>query len=45
MKPKAFLTVLALKKGKTAPFKFRVIIYDGSRTKQQLDDAFREYAQ
>lgn len=36
---------LTLKKGETAPFKFRVIIYDGSRTKQQLDNAFREYAQ
>ena len=36
---------LTLKKGESAPFKFRVIIYDGVRTKRQLDDAFREYAQ
>jgi hypothetical protein len=36
---------LTLRKGKSAPFKFRVIIYDGTRTKQQLDDAFRKYAQ
>lgn len=36
---------LALKKGQKAPFKFRVIIYDGARTKLQLDDAFRKYAQ
>jgi len=36
---------LTLKKGETAPFKFRVIIYDGPRTKQQLDDEFRKYAQ
>ena len=35
---------LTLKKGETAPFKFRVILYDGSRTKQQLDNEFREYA-
>ena len=35
---------LTLKKGETAPFKFRVIIYDGPRTKEQLDDEFREYA-
>ncbi|UCD48801.1 MAG: PmoA family protein [Phycisphaerales bacterium] len=36
---------LALKKGESVPFKFRVVIYDGARSKQQLDDAFREYAQ
>jgi hypothetical protein len=36
---------LTLKKGEAAPFKFRVILYDGPRTKQQLDDEFREYAQ
>ena len=36
---------LTLKKGESTPFKFRVIIYDGARTKQQLDDAFRQYAQ
>jgi len=35
---------LTLKKGETAPFKFRVIIYDGPRTKQQLDNEFRKYA-
>ena len=36
---------LTLEKGETAPFKFRVILYDGPRTKQQLDDEFRKYAQ
>ena len=36
---------LTLKKGETAPFKFRVILYDGPRTKQQLDKEFQEYAQ
>ena len=39
--PQAFN--LTLKKGETAPFKFRVILYDGSRTKQQLDNEFQEY--
>jgi hypothetical protein len=34
---------LTLKKDETAPFKFRVILYDGSRTKQQLDNEFQEY--
>ena len=36
---------LTLNKGETAPFKFRVILYDGPRTKQQLDEEFREYGQ
>lgn len=35
---------LVLEKGQSAPFKFRVIIYEGSRTRQQLDNAFQEYA-
>lgn len=35
---------LTLKKGQTAQFKFRVIIYDGNRTKQQLDNEFEKYA-
>jgi len=35
---------LALRKGESAGFKFRVILYDGSRTKQQLDNEFRTYA-
>lgn len=35
---------LTLDKGETAPFKFRVIIYDGPRTKQQLDKEFKKYA-
>ncbi|MHC4517258.1 MAG: DUF6807 domain-containing protein [Planctomycetota bacterium] len=35
---------LTLKKGEVAPFKFRVIIYEGPRTKEQLDNEFREYA-
>ena len=34
---------LILKKGETAAFKFRVILYDGSRTKQQLDNEYRAY--
>jgi hypothetical protein len=34
---------LTLKKGQTARFKFRVIIYDGKRTKQQLDKEFDKY--
>jgi VCBS repeat-containing protein len=34
---------LTLKKGETAEFKFRVIIYDGERTKQQLDNEFKKY--
>ena len=42
-KPKPFN--LTLKKGERAPFKFRVIIYDGPRTKQQLDNEFKKYAQ
>ena len=41
--PKSFH--LVLKKGQAAPFKFRVIIYDGPRTKDQLDNEFRKYAQ
>ncbi len=40
--PKPFS--LSLDKGERAPFKFRVIIYDGPRTKQQLDDEFKKYA-
>ena len=36
---------LKLDKGESAHFKFRVIIYDGSRTKKQLDAEFEEYAQ
>lgn len=36
---------LTLKKGETAPFKFRVIIYDGPRTRKQLDNEFQKYAQ
>jgi len=35
---------LILRKGETAPFKFRVIIYDGSRTKQQIDEEYQKYA-
>jgi hypothetical protein len=35
---------LTLEKGQSAPFRFRVIIYDGPRTKQQLDNEFRKYA-
>lgn len=35
---------LTLKKGERASFKFRVIIYDGPRTKQQLDNEFKKYA-
>jgi hypothetical protein len=35
---------LVLKKGETAPFRFRVILYEGPRTRQQLDDEFRKYA-
>ncbi len=36
---------LSLDKGESAPFKFRVIIYDGSRTKKQLDAEFKKYTQ
>lgn len=36
---------LTLKQGQTAPFKFRVIIYDGERTAQQLDREFKIYAE
>jgi len=36
---------LTLEKGQSAPFRFRVIIYDGQRTKQQLDEEFKKYAQ
>ena len=36
---------LTLKKGETAPFKFRVILYEGPRTKEQLDNEFKTYAQ
>ena len=36
---------LTLDKGERASFKFRVIIYDGPRTKQQLDSEFRKYTQ
>lgn len=35
---------LTLKKGQAAPFKFRVILYDGSRTKQQFDEEYQKYA-
>lgn len=35
---------LILRKGETAPFKFRVIVYDGSRTKEQIDKEYQEYA-
>jgi type 1 glutamine amidotransferase len=35
---------LILRKGETAPFKFRVIVYDGPRTKQQIDKEYQEYA-
>ena len=35
---------LKLKRGEKAPFKFRVIIYDGSRTKEQIDAEFEKYA-
>ena len=35
---------LTLQQGQTAPFKFRVVIYDGPRTKEQLDDEFKKYA-
>lgn len=34
---------LTLERGQTAGFKFRVVIYDGPRTKEQLDEAFEEY--
>jgi len=34
---------LTLEQGQTAGFKFRVVIYDGPRTKEQLDEAFAEY--
>ncbi|MHC4704588.1 MAG: DUF6807 family protein, partial [Planctomycetota bacterium] len=36
---------LTLEKGQTAPFRFRVIIYDGPRTAQQLDREFKTYAE
>jgi len=36
---------LTLKRNEKASFKFRVILYDGPRTKQQLDNAFKQYAQ
>ena len=35
---------LTLEKGQSAPFRFRVIIYDGSRSKEQLDAEFKKYA-
>jgi type 1 glutamine amidotransferase len=35
---------LTLRKGETARFRFRVMIYEGPKTKQQLDNEFREYA-
>jgi hypothetical protein len=35
---------LTLKKGQSAPFKFRVIIYDGLKTKKRLDAEFKKYA-
>ena len=34
---------LTLEKGQSAPFGFRVIVYDGSRTKEQLDECFTNY--
>jgi len=34
---------LILRKGETAPFRFRVIIYDSPRTKQQLDQEYQKY--
>lgn len=34
---------LTLKKGQFAPFKFRVIIYDGPKTKKQIDVEFQKY--
>jgi hypothetical protein len=34
---------LTLEKGKSAPFNFRVVIYDGPRTKEQLDECFADY--
>lgn len=36
---------LTLEKGESAPFKFRVIIYDGPRTKKQIDKEFKKYTQ
>jgi type 1 glutamine amidotransferase len=35
---------LILRKGEMARFRFRVIIYEGPKTKQQLDNEFSEYA-
>jgi hypothetical protein len=35
---------LILMKGETAPFRFRVIVYDGSRTKHQIDKEYQKYA-
>ncbi len=40
--PQPFL--LTLKKGASADFKFRVIVYDGVRTPEQLQERFKEYA-
>lgn len=34
---------LTLERGQAAAFKFRVVIYDGSRTKEQLDKEFEAY--
>jgi hypothetical protein len=36
---------LTLAKGQSALFKFRMIIYDGLRTKEQMQERFDEYAQ
>ena len=34
---------LALKKGESALFKFRIIIYEGSGTKERFDREFKNY--
>ena len=35
---------LTLEKGQSAPFNYRVIIYDGPRTKEQIDENFAGYS-
>jgi len=35
---------LILRKGEAASFKFRVIVYDGPRTKQQIDEEYQKYS-
>lgn len=35
---------LSIEKGKTALFKFRMTIYEGSRTKQDFDKEFKQYS-